>query len=217
MLLKGLLGLGMSIMIWAAFFYAPPAMGLGNMARIIFFHVPLAWVGVLAYLISMINAIKYLKTRQLYYDRLAAFNAEIGLVFTLLATVTGAVFANAAWGVYWNWDPRQTSIFVLFLIYGAFFALRSALEEEQRAQLSSVYLIVAFISVPFLVFVVPRVYASLHPDPIINVEGGLNMEARMFQVFLVALATFTGLYAWIYHIMKRLILWEINVGGDELE
>lgn len=218
MLQKGLLGLGMSIVIWSAFFYAPPAMGLGNLARIIFFHVPVAWVGVLAYLVSMVNAVRYLRTRNIYFDRMAAFNAEIGLVFTLLATVTGAVFAQAAWGVFWNWDPRQTSIFVLFLIYGAFFALRSALEEEeQRARLSSVYLILAFFSVPFLVFVVPRIYESLHPDPIINVEGGLNMDAKMFQVFLAALTAFTGLYAWIYQLQKRLIAWQIKVGGDKLE
>ena len=76
--------------------------------------------------------------------------------------------------MYWNWDPRQTSIFILLIIYGAYFLLRSAVEdEERRARMASVYSILAFISVPFLVFIIPRIYMSLHPDPLINVEGQL--------------------------------------------
>lgn len=218
MLAKIFLGVAMSVVIYAAFFYAPSAMGLGEKSRIIFFHVPLAWVGVLAYLVSMVHAIKFLKTRDLYHDRMGSFNSEMGIVFTILATITGAMFAQAAWGVYWNWDPRQTSIFVLLLIYGAFFALRSALEEEEtRARLSSVYLILAFFSVPFLVFIVPRIYSSLHPDPIINVEGSLNMDSKMFQVFIASLFCFTGLYFWIYNLNSRLIKLKARSGGDELE
>lgn len=196
----------MFLVVTASFLYAPPALGLGEISRIIYYHVPLAWVGVLAYLVSMLNAIKYLRTGSLEYDLKAAFNAEMGTVFTLLATVTGAIFARNTWGAYWNWDPRQTSIFVLFLIYGSFFALRSAInEEEQRARLSSVYAIVAFITVPFLVFIIPRLYATLHPDPIINVEGQLQMGPRMLQVFFASLLGFTGVYGWIYSLQSRII------------
>lgn len=210
---KIVLGLWMSLVIVGSFLYAPPALGLGEVSRIIYYHVPLAWIAVLAYLVSMINAVKYLRTRSIKYDQRAAFNAETGTVFALLATVTGALFAKTTWGAYWNWDPRQTSIFVLFLIYGSYFALRQAVDEEGlRARLSSVYAIIAFIAVPFLVFIIPRVYATLHPDPIINVEGSLKMEGRMLQVFLGSLLGFTGLYFWIYSLLKRII--KLRVKGE---
>ncbi|PKM83616.1 MAG: cytochrome C biogenesis protein [Firmicutes bacterium HGW-Firmicutes-13] len=203
---KVLLGIWMSLVIVGSFLYAPPALGLGEVSRIIYYHVPLAWAAVLAYLVSMINAFKYLRTSAVEYDHRASFNAEMGTVFALLATVTGALFAKATWGAYWNWDPRQTSIFVLLLIYGSYFALRSAIDEEGlRARLSSVYAIIAFITVPFLVFIIPRVYATLHPDPIINVGGRLKMDSRMLQVFLSSLLGFTGLYFWIYNLQNRII------------
>ncbi|MEW6622940.1 MAG: cytochrome c biogenesis protein [Bacillota bacterium] len=216
MLWKVLLGIWMVIVIIGAFLYAPPAMGLGDLSRIIYFHVPLAWVGVLAYLVSMVNGVRYLREAKLEYDHKAAFNGELGLVFTLFATLTGAVFARHTWGMYWNWDPRQTSVFILLLIYGAYFVLRSAVEdEERRARLSSVYSILAFISVPFLVFIIPRVYGSLHPDPIINTSGQLKMDSKMLQVFLASLAGFTGIYFWIYSMQSRLIKIKEKLKGDD--
>lgn len=202
---KMILGLWMFLVITAAFLYAPPAMGLGDLSRIIYFHVPLAWVSVLAYLAAMLSGIRYLRYGCPHDDQQAVFNAEMGLVFTLMATVTGAIFARYTWGMYWNWDPRQTSIFILLLIYGAYFVLRSAVEnEDKRARLASVYSILAFISVPFLVFIIPRLYVTLHPDPIINMEGQLQMDSRMMQVFLASLLGFTGIYYWIGTLHIRL-------------
>ncbi len=203
---KYIVGLWMVLVITAAFLYAPPAMGLGDLARIIVFHVPLAWVGVLAYFVSMLNSIRYLRQGFLCYDQKAAVNAQIGFVFTILATVTGAIFARFTWGMYWNWDPRQTSIFVLLLIYGAYFALRSAVEDDdKRARLASVFSIFAFISVPFLVFIIPRVYATLHPDPLISFESGFQMDQKMFQVFVASLVGFTGIYTWIADLSYRFL------------
>jgi heme exporter protein C len=76
--------------------------------------------------------------------------------------------------------------------------LRSAIDvEEQKAKLSAVYSIIAFITVPFFIFVIPRVYETLHPDPLINREGKINMDSKMLQVFLNSLAVFTLLFYWI--------------------
>lgn len=192
--------------IWAAFHYVQSAEGfIGESSRIVFFHVPTAWVCVLAFLVSCVASIRYLLKRDPDDDIRAANAARLGLLFAVLATTTGAVFARIMWNAYWNWDPRQISIAVLLLIYAAYFALRSAVPDpERRAALAAVYAILAFVSVPFLVFVVPRIYWSLHPDTIINARGENNFDSRHTQVLMASLAGFTGLFWWIYMVENRL-------------
>ena len=193
-----LLGIWMTVVILGAFLYAPPAKGLGETARILFFHVPTAWLASLAFLISAISSVQYLRTQQMKYDIWAASSAQIGIIFAILATVTGSIWAKKIWQSYWNWDPRETSIFILLLIYAAYFALRSAIDvEEQKAKLAAVYSTIAFVTVPFFIFIIPRVYESLHPDPLINPEGEIKMDGRMLQVFLASLAGFTVLFYWM--------------------
>jgi heme exporter protein C len=203
-LFKALLFLWLAGVIAAAFLYVPADRSLGEAGRVIIFHVPVAWVTVLAFLVSCIYSVLYLRRRRPGDGLRAASSAALGLVFAILATATGSIFARITWGSFWNWDPRETSIFILLLIYAAYFALRSAVEDDERkGRLSAVYAIVAFVTVPFLVFVVPRVYFSLHPD-IITPTGKLEMGARTLQVFLASLAGFTGLYAWMYQLTVRI-------------
>jgi heme exporter protein C len=199
-LLKWVLLLWMGLVIWAAFLYVPPAdKFIGESSRIVFFHVPTAWVAVLAFLISCVASVLYLRRREPGDDIRAAVAAGLGLLFAILATVTGAVFARIMWGAYWNWDPRQTSIVILMLIYSSYFALRGAVPDpERRAALAAVYAILAFVTVPFLVFVVPRIYWSLHPDSIINTRGTNEFDSRHTQVLMASLAGFTGLFLWLY-------------------
>ena len=196
----------LSVVIIAAFFYVQPAQGfIGESSRIVFFHVPMAWIAVLAFLVSCITSVMYLKRRDPKDDIRAAVSAGLGLLFAVLATTTGAVFAKIMWGAYWNWDPRQTSITILLLIYAAYLALRGAIDDpERRASLSAVYAILAFVTVPFLVFVVPRIYWSLHPDTIINTRGSNEFDSRYTQVLMAALVGFTGLYIWLYTIGCRI-------------
>jgi heme exporter protein C len=195
----------MSLVIWAAFFYAPAAAGFqGQSSRIVFFHVPTAWVATLAFLVSCIASIRYLRSRDPKEDIRASAASALGLTFAILATVTGSIFARIMWGSYWNWDPRETSITFLLLIYAAYFALRAAIADpERRATMSAVYAILAFVTVPFLVFVVPRIYWSLHPDTIINTQGRIKMDSRMFQVLMGSLFGFTGLFSWLYSLECR--------------
>jgi len=200
-----ILGVWMTVVIVASFLFMPATQGLGETGRIIVYHVPTAWIAVLAYLMAMVNSIGYLSKRDIRLDRQAQVNAELGTIFCILATVTGAIWCKGAWGWYWNWDPRQTSIFVLLLIYGAYFVLRSAIpDSDRRARLSAVYAILAFLTVPFLVFIVPRVYASLHPDLINIPDRAFEMDRKMLVVFLSSLAGFTGLYVWMYKVQVRL-------------
>jgi heme exporter protein C len=122
----------------------------------------------------------------------------------VVATVSGALWAKAMWGAYWNWDPRETSIFFLLLIYGAYLALRGAIDApERRARLSAVYSAIAFVSVPFLIFVVPRIYFTLHPDPLINPRGKIDMDPRIRVVFFALLLGFSALFFWVQSLRVR--------------
>ena len=201
MFLKWLLGIWMTAVIIAAFLSTPPAAGFKDpeAARIIFFHVPNAVVAVIAFIVAMVYAVRYLRFRNLMDDAKSATSAELGLVFTILATATGSLFARIQWGSWWNWDPRETSIVVLLLVYAAYFALRSATEgAEKRASLSAVYSILALPPMLLLTFVVPRVMASLHPSDTLATTGGLSMEYRL--VLFPAMIGFIGLYIWLFRI-----------------
>jgi len=183
----------------------PNIPALGEKARIIFLHVPTAWLSVVAFLISMIYSVIYLKKRDIFADIKAFASAEIGFLFCILATVTGSVWAKFSWGSFWNWDPRETSIFILLLIYGAYFSLRSAIDNpEQKAKLASVYSIIAFITVPFFIFIMPRLVETLHPDPIINDRCKINMSPNMQIIFFSSLAGFTMLFFWMLNVKVRL-------------
>jgi heme exporter protein C len=199
-----LLGLWTVGVLYGVFFLVPPAEGLGNLVRIAFFHIPVAWVSVLAFVLAAGWAFGYLRTRDIDYDRWSSASATLGLFFCILATVSGAVFAKLTWGAYWNWDPRQTTIFILLLLYGAYLALRSAVDDaEQRAKVAAMYALFSALTVPFLVFVIPRYYFSLHPEPVINSAGKLEMDTIMVYVLLAALIACTG---WFW----ELLTWRVS-------
>jgi heme exporter protein C len=201
-----------------AWYEFPVIPGLEERARIIFFHVPTAWLSFLAFAASMVYGIRYLRKRDPDDDLKSATSAGLGFLFCFLATVTGSLWAKFSWGSFWNWDPRETSIFVLLLIYGAYFALRSAVEvEEKRATLAAVYAVIAAVTMPFFMFIMPRILSSLHPDPIINTQGKVHMNGMMLSVFLASLAGFTGLYSWMFTLNVRLHRIEVlpsHIKGD---
>ncbi len=201
--------------------------GLKENAKIIFFHVPTAWLSVVAFLMSTIYSIQYLRKKNLDDDAKSYAASQLGIIFCILATVTGAVWAKFAWGSFWSWDPRQTSIFALLLIYGAWFALRSSIEsEEKRATLSAVYSIIAFLTVPFFVFIMPRIMLGLHPgaeevvngkvvassSPVIN----FKMNGNMLLVFFLSLIGFTILYFWMWSIGYRSILLKEKINKQSI-
>ncbi len=190
----------------------PLVPGLEEQIRILNFHVPVAWISVLAYMIAMIFAIQYLRTRKIEYDLKATAAAEIGIIFTLLATITGMIWAKFNWGSFWNWDPRETAIFLLLLIYGAYFALRSAIDnDELKAKLSSIYSIIAFITVPFLVFILPRILEGLHPGSNNDSTAGPILSSQQDTLnylqqiaFSIGFAAFSLLFFWLFNLKYRL-------------
>jgi heme exporter protein C len=206
MIYKILLTIWMALIIVAAFLFTEAATGFpGQTSRILFFHVPQAWVATLSFLISMIASAMYLAKRKVRADYVALSAAELGFLFCVLATVTGSIFAKVTWGSFWNWDPRETSIVILLMIYGAYFALRSAVSDPERSRVfAGVYSILAFVTVPFLVFVVPRITTSLHPEDTMN-PANPGMDPKTLKVFLGSLFAYTGLYIWMLRLRIRIL------------
>jgi heme exporter protein C len=191
----------------------PMIQGLGELGRNMLFHVPMSMVAFIAFLLGTIYSIIYLKKKDFEYDRRARASSAVGLVFTILATVTGSIWARFSWGTFWNWDPRETSIFILLLIYAAYFMLRSLLEEseDKKARIAAVYNIIAFVSVPFLMFVVPRITMSLHPGgagteaPIINLSGKTHTDRTLLNMHWISVVLFLFVFLWMKDIYTRIL------------
>lgn len=208
-LLAWLLWLWISLVIWAAFFYAPGAaqnFQVPTSYRILFFHVPMAWASFAGFIGSAVWSILYLRKRNPRHDLAAAAAIQLGLLFGTLATVTGAIWARIEWGMYWNWDPRQTSLLISLLFYGAYLALRGAVDDpEKRARLSAAYAILGLVVTPFLYWIVPRITFSLHPEPVVNAEGKSQMSSDISRVLLASGVGFTALFFWLHNLQTRIL------------
>jgi heme exporter protein C len=184
----------MAVLLAGALWYAPTDRLQGPSQRIFYIHVPAAWIGMLAFLVVFVASIGYLTTRASRWDRLAASSAEVGVVFTTGVMVTGPLWARPVWGVYWDWDPRLTSFFVLWLLYLSYLVLRSYVPEPtRRARYSAVLGIVAFLDVP-LVYVSVRWWRTLHPEPVVVNAEGPQLPGSMLAVLLTGIVAFTLLY-----------------------
>jgi heme exporter protein C len=166
-LIKAALFLWMAVGLCYVFLKLPAAEGFANpeLARMVTLHLPCAYVAVILAFVSGWHAIAYLRKREMLSDGKATAAAALAALFCLLTTVTGSFFAKVQWGDYWNWDPRQTSVFLLLLIYAAYFVLRASIEdEEKRAAVSAVYMLFAVVMTPLLGYFIPKAMPqSLHP------------------------------------------------------
>jgi len=183
---------------------------IGETGRILYFHVPMAWAAFVAFVAAGVWSLRYLfGGRQTRHDRAAAVAVELGLLFCVLATLSGAIWARVQWGAFWNWDPRQIWITVALLFYGAYLALRGAVEDgETRARLAAAYAVLGLVVAPFLFFVLPRLAAfSLHPEPVLNAEGKIDMEPAMLLVLVAGAAGFTAVFFWMHRLQCRIVAW----------
>ncbi len=196
------------LVIVGAFAYAPLAQDfIGQSSRILFFHVPMAWASFVAFVAAGAWSLRYLMKRDIRHDYASHAAIEIGMVFCILATVSGAIWARIMWGSYWNWDPRQTSITMALLFYGAYLSLRAAVpDEERRRRLSAAYAALGIAVAPFLFFVLPRMASfTLHPEPVINPGGKIEMNSRMLQVLLLGAACYTAFFFWLHNLRTRVL------------
>ncbi len=151
---------------------------LRNNYRIIFFHLPSAITSFTAFTVTLLASIQYLRTRKFGWDILSASSAKAGFVMITAALVSGSIWAKVAWGAYWNWDPRETTVLILWFAYAAYFALRSSVEDvEERAKVSSILAIFCYATVP-LSYLSTKLYFSLHPSTQ-GLKIGLNIGTTL--------------------------------------
>jgi len=178
---------------YGIFFVAPEDADQGIIQKIFYFHVSIAIVGMLAFVVGAVYGIRYLRTREERFDEISSISIGIGLAFAALVVITGSIWAKASWGTWWVWtDPRLVTFVIVLLLYAAYFVLRSSVEGELRLRYSAIYSIAAFASVPLSFYSVRVARSFVHP--VVFTTGGANMSSGMLVWFLVSLAATAGVF-----------------------
>ncbi len=181
---------------YAALFIAPDESTMHAIQRIFYFHVPCAWTAFVAFFIAFISQIAYLAGHRKERDWLAVSAVEVGVTFCTVVLVTGPIWAKPVWGIWWTWDARLTSTFVLWLLYVSYLVLRNLIaDSERRATLSAIFGIFAFLDVP-LVYSSIRIWRTQHPQPVILGGPGSGLDPTMKRVLVFCWLAMLGLM-WI--------------------
>ena len=184
------------------FLWAPREITMKEVQRIFYFHVAVDWVGFLAFFVTLVASIAYLRTRDRKWDILGASSVEIGALFLTMGAVTGSLWARPVWNTWWTWDARLTTVAITWLVYLAYLMLRGAIDDPQRrARFSAVYGIVSFVTVPltfasvfFLRTIHPALFAaSTEAQGRMQFETGLG-SARMGMTLMLCVIAFTVVY-----------------------
>ena len=176
---------------YGALIWAPTEATMGLVQRIFYFHVSSAWTGFVSFLLVFIGSVAYLRTRALKWDWLSVASAEVGVAFFTVVLVTGPIWAKPVWGIWWTWDARLTSAFVLWVLYVSFLLLRTLIEEpERRAVVSAVFGIFAAVDIPLVYFSI-WFFRTQHPQPVIG-DGG-SLDPSMGKVLLLCWAAMLGI------------------------
>ncbi len=188
--------------LYMSFMYAPTERVMGDVQRIMYFHVASAWNAFLAFFVVFVASIGYLVRADRRWDQIALSSAEIGVMFTTVALLSGSTWARGVWGTWWNWEPRLTTTLILWFIYVAYVLVRYATEEEERrSRLAAVFGILGFIDVP-IVYLSVNWWRGLHPDVIR--PGKIDMAPEMIQTLVLAVVSFTFLYFAFLRLRLRL-------------
>lgn len=173
----------------------PPDAVQGDLSRIMYVHVPSAWLAYLSFGVTFVASIAYLSTRRIVWDHRAGAAGEIGVLFTALAIITGSIWGKPVWGVWWTWDARLVLTAVMFFVYLGYLALRRAiLEPERRASRAAVYGIVAVAQIPIVHFSVVW-WRGLHQPPTVLRPGDPQIDGPLLAALLAAVFAFTVAFA----------------------
>jgi heme exporter protein C len=199
---------GMGVLVLLGLFATPEDQVQGDAVRPIYVHVPSAWIAYLAFGTTALCSALYLwkRTRSITFDRFAGAAAEIGVLFTGLALVTGMLWGRITWGVFWTWDARLTSTALLFVLFLGYLALRRLpAAPEVRSKRAAIAGLIAFIDVP-IVHMSVRWWNTLHQDPTI-LRSDPEIEGLMLFTVIYGVAVFTLVFAWmLLHRQRQLWL-----------
>ena len=170
---------------YAGLFIAPDEATMHAIQRIFYFHLP-SWIACFtAFTIVFVANIGWLTTRRQKYDALGVSAAEVGIISCTIGLITGPLWAHPVWGIWWTWDARLTTTFILWLLYISYLLLRGLLEDpERRATLSAVFGIFAFLDVP-LVYMSNRLWRTQHPQPVILGGKNSGLDPTIARVLLL--------------------------------
>lgn len=194
------IGAVMVLNMYFIFMFAPTEAISGHVQRIMYIHVPMAWLAFLAFFVVFVGSVMYLWKRLEKWDALASSAAELGVIFTTLVLITGPIWAKPVWGVWWAWDPRLTATLVLWLIYVGYLMLRAySANRSQGMTFSAVLGIIGFIDVPIVYFAVDW-WRTQHQRLVLggpSLESDLHPDMRL--VLLISVVAFTLLFAYLLH------------------
>ena len=173
---------------------APDDYQQGATVKIMFIHVPFAWISMMAWTVMSASALGTLVWRHPLADVAVKAAAPIGAVFTALALITGSIWGRPMWGTWWVWDARLTSVFILFLMYLGLIALTRALDDPGRsARSAAILVLVGFINIPIIKFSVDW-WNTLHQPASVMRAGGPSMPAVFLWPLLISAVGFTLLF-----------------------
>ena len=201
-----LLGYGSLLLLGASaygmFFLARPDRVQGDAYRILYLHVPLAWVAFLAFGVVCAASLAHLRTGAARWDRLGRASAEVGVLFTTLVLLTGAIWGQPIWGTWWSWDPKLTTTLVLWFLYLAYLMVRAYAEPPRGPRYAAILGVVGFADVP-LVYLSSYWWRTLHPQPAVGPLAAQQPSAPIVWLLLLGLLAFTVLYAFMTRLRMR--------------
>lgn len=216
----GLAVMALVALVVVGLFVAPPDAFQGDAQRLMYLHVPAAWLAYLAFGVTAVCSALYLwgRTRSLVWDRIAGASAELGVVFTGLTLLLGSLWGRPIWGVWWAWDARLVTTAVLFFLYLGYLALRripAALDV--RAKRCGVAALIAFVDVPIVHFSVTW-WRTLHQEAtVFNPDLDVQIEGTMALALWLGVLSFTLLYVYLLDLRYRLEVLDEDRDERDLE
>jgi len=211
---------GLATLVAFGWFISPADAVQGDAVRLMYVHVPSAWLAYLSFFVTFVCSVMYLvpKTRSLAWDRVAGASAEIGVLFTGLALLTGMIWGRITWGVYWTWDARLTSTALLFLLFLGYLALRRLpASQEQRAKRAAILGVIAFVDVP-IVHMSVQWWNTLHQKPtVLRADLDPQIDGLMLTTLMLGVLAFTVTYLWLMVHRLRVGRMEEWIEAHELE
>ena len=190
---------------------APPDAVQGDVQRLMYLHVPSAWLAYQAFFVVFAATIAFLRTKNRRWDDLAIASAELGVLFTVLTIFLGSLWARPTWGTWWTWDPRLTTTAVLLMIYVAYLAVRRMASDPERARKwAAVVGIVGFVDVPVVHLSVVW-WRTIHQQATVIRAGGPTMAPIMLWTLLAAFAACMLLYSYLLVLRMRVGRMEAQV------